>query len=107
MINNIQNLIFKSKNKIEKDLFEIEKKEKENSVVYGVGINREIKILKKSKRKKIENKDNKEMNLRIKKRRINKNKFNERYITDNDIKENRSFEKEKSNLNNKTKKVLI
>ena len=96
ILNNIQNLICKSKNKIEKDLFEIQKKENNN--LYQENIAKENKIINKSKRKFIDNKNNNELLLQVKKRRINQHKFNGRYITQNFIKENKSVEKDRFNF---------
>ena len=79
LINNIQNLINKSKLKIENDLFKIEKKEMEESMLNKVGVIKKNKIRKKSKTKILENKNEIENNISIRKRRINKNRLNERY----------------------------
>ena len=106
ILNNIQNLICKSKNKIEKDLFEIQKKENNN--LYQENIAKENKISNKSKRKFIDNKNNNELLLQVKKRRINQNKFNGRYITQDFIKENKSVEKDRFNFyDNDNKKIFL
>ena len=106
ILNNIQNLIFQSKNKIEKDLSEIQKME--NSNVYQEKMAKKIKSNKKSKRKIIDNMNNNEMFLNFKKRRINQHKFNGRYITENFIKDNKSVEKDIFNYyENDNDKILF
>ena len=102
IINNIQDLIFQSKNKIEKDLYEIEKKEKKNDT--NLNISKETKKYQKSKRKNLDKGYNK-INIKIK-NSPNKHQFNQRYITDSNFKENKIIEKEKS-FEHKNKKKLF
>lgn len=104
ILNNIQDLIFQSKNKIEKDLHKVDKKEKENNLENN---SNEKRGYQKSRIKILELKNNNEISMKIKKRRINQKILDERYITENEFKANKIIKKEKSVENNTKKRKLI
>ena len=106
ILNNIQILINKSKNKIEKDLYEIEKKEKEKNMIYEVNNINNPKEEVKKPYIIFDKKNYHGSKFKSKKRRINELKYNQINITANDIVDNNdkneNIEKRKSSkLKNK------